>query len=499
MLYQSTRGDATPVQAAEAIKLGIAPDGGLFVPIGLPSLDHDHLQQMENFSYAARAALVIAPFLTEYTLGELEREAQAAYGPDRFDHPAVTPLASLGERTYLLELWHGPTAAFKDLALQLMPRLLTAAIAKTGEQREIVILVATSGDTGKAALEGFRDVPGTRIIVFYPSEGVSLAQKLQMLTQEGGNVAVVGVDGNFDDAQTGVKEIFGDQEFAADLARSNRQFSSANSINWGRLVPQIAYYVAAYVQLVRDGAIQSGERVNVAVPTGNFGNILSAYYAKSMGLPIARLICASNCNNVLTDFINTGVYDRRRTFYPTVSPSMDILISSNLERLLFLLANQDAEQVREWMLSLRQSGRYRLEPQFHRRLQADFWGGFAGEEQTRAAIGRTWHDQNYLLDTHTAVGLHVLEEYRRATDDRTPAILAATASPFKFSAAVMQALTGRPLTGQDELRLLEELAQLTGQRIPSGLRDLDRKPVRHDRRCAPAGMRTQVREILGMS
>ena len=499
MRYLSTRGQAYPVEAATAIKLGIAPDGGLFLPEEIPALSGEDLAQLAALPYAERTARVIAPYLSGYSQDELRRYAKAAYGPDRFDDRAVTPLARLDESTHLLELWHGPTAAFKDLALQLMPRLLTAAMTKTGERGEVVILVATSGDTGKAALEGFRDVPGTRMVVFYPANGVSPAQKLQMVTQEGANVAVVGVEGNFDDAQTGVKEIFADPVFAAELARDDRQLSSANSINWGRLVPQIAYYVGAYTQLVAHKVIGQGEKVNVAVPTGNFGNILAAHYARAMGLPIARLICASNQNRVLADFIRTGVYDRRRTFYPTVSPSMDILISSNLERLLFLLADRDPGRVRAWMDSLRERGHYRVEQPILRSLQAGFWGGFAGEEQTHAAIGRIWRERGYLLDTHTAVGLHVLEEYREATGDKTPAILAATASPFKFSAAVLRAVAGEEaVAGRDELALLQDLVDLTKQRIPNGLRDLAAKPVRHFRRCAPAGMQAQVREILGM-
>ncbi|MGE5549514.1 MAG: threonine synthase [Bacteroidota bacterium] len=499
MLYHSSRGQTPAVPAAMAIKLGIAPDGGLFLPASIPSLTPDDLDRLRGLPYAELAARVVSLFLTDYTLEELRGQAQTAYGPDRFDHPDVTPLIQLDEGTHVLELWHGPTAAFKDLALQLMPHLLTAAMAKTGAHGEIVILVATSGDTGKAALEGFRDVPGTRIIVFYPSEGVSLVQKLQMVTQEGGNTAVVGVDGNFDDAQTGVKQIFADRAIEAELAGHNQHFSSANSINWGRLVPQIAYYVYAYVKLVETGAIGPGDPINVAVPTGNFGNILAAYYAKAMGLPFNRLICASNQNKVLTDFIHTGVYDRRRTFHTTVSPSMDILISSNLERLLFLLAGREPAQVRLWMDSLRQEGRYQVGDEILGQLRAGFWGGFADEDETYTAIGRVWREHGYLLDTHTAVGWHVLEDYRRRTGDPTPAVLASTASPFKFGAAVLRAVAGeKALTGRDELRLVEDLAALTKMPIPAGLRDLGARPVKHERRCAPAGMRAEVRDILGI-
>ncbi|MCL6615226.1 MAG: threonine synthase, partial [Firmicutes bacterium] len=353
MRYLSTRGGTEKVSAAAAIVAGLAPDGGLYVPDEMPRLETTGLVALASLPYPERAARVLHPFLPDYEPEELRRYAEAAYGPDRFDHPAVAPLSLLDERTFVLELWHGPTAAFKDLALQIMPHLLRAAVTKSGSRDEIAILVATSGDTGKAALEGFRDVPGTRIVVFYPAEGVSRVQELQMTTQEGANVHVVAVEGNFDDAQTGVKAIFADPELGMAMAARGLRFSSANSINWGRLVPQIAYYVGAYLEMAARGAIRMGEAINIAVPTGNFGNILAAYYARAMGLPVARLICASNMNNVLTEFIRNGIYDRRRTFYTTISPSMDILISSNLERLLFLLADRDPAQVVRWMAALK--------------------------------------------------------------------------------------------------------------------------------------------------
>ena len=499
MRYVSTRGGAEAVPAAAAILAGLAPDGGLYLPEAMPRLETAEIAALAPLSYPERAARILHPFLPDYGLEELRRYARAAYGPNRFDDPAVTPVVPLDGRTFVLELWHGPTAAFKDLALQIMPHLLRAAVAKTGSRDEIAILVATSGDTGKAALEGFRDVAGTRIVVFYPAEGVSRVQELQMVTQEGGNVHVVAVEGNFDDVQTGVKAIFGDPELKDSMAARGLRFSSANSINWGRLVPQIAYYVGAYLDMAARGAVKWGERINIAVPTGNFGNILAAYYARLLGLPVARLICASNMNNVLTDFIRTGVYDRRRAFYATVSPSMDILVSSNLERLLFLLAGRDPAQVRRWMTELKETGRYMLGPAALRSVQEEFWGGFAGEEETKAAIRRVWQDHGYLLDPHTAVGWHVLEEYRQATGDPTPAVLAATASPFKFPAAVLGAITGTETRAEDELALVHSLAETTGRPVPACLRGLEARPVRHRRRCRPEGMKEEVEKILGLN
>ena len=500
MRYLSTRGQASVETGAEAIKLGLAPDGGLFLPERIPALSATGFMGLSDLTYAQMAARVLEVYLPDYSLAELQAQAEAAYGPDRFDDPEVTPMHRLDAQTHVLELWHGPTAAFKDLALQIMPRLLTAAIAKTGEQGEIVILVATSGDTGKAALEGFRDVPGTRIIVFYPRDGVSRVQELQMTTQEGSNTAVVAVKGNFDDAQTGIKAIFGDHALSTELAARNLRFSSANSINWGRLAPQIAYYIRAYLQLLRQGAVRQGEPVIAAVPTGNFGNILAAYYAKSMGVPFAKLVCASNQNKILTDFIRTGVYDRRRDFHVTSSPSMDILISSNLERLLFLLADMDPEPIRGWMAALEDRGTYTVGGAVLHKLQEIFWAGFADEERTRATIARAYHDGGYLLDTHTAVGLDVLESYRRETGDRTPAILAATASPFKFSGAVLRAVAGgEAVAGGDETSLLRKLADLTGQPIPPGLRRLDAKPIRHTRVCAREEMPREIKALLGLT
>ncbi|NLG83052.1 MAG: threonine synthase [Firmicutes bacterium] len=499
MHYLSTRGKGGEIPSAVAILEGLAPDGGLYVPEEIPRLGAEEFSGLAGFPYPERAARLLSFFLTDYDEEELRRYARAAYGPDRFDNPAVTPLVPLDGRTSVVELWHGPTAAFKDLALQIMPHLLRAAVAKTGSHEEVVILVATSGDTGKAALEGFRDVPGTKIVVFYPAEGVSRVQELQMTTQEGGNVAVVAVEGNFDDAQTGVKAIFADPELKMAMAARGLRFSSANSINWGRLVPQIAYYVTAYLEMAARGAIRAGDPINIAVPTGNFGNILAAYYARALGLPVARLVCASNMNNVLTDFLRTGVYDRRRNFYTTISPSMDILISSNLERLLFLLADRDPGRVTKWMADLKETGRYELDPGALRRLQEVFWGGYADEEETKAAIGRVWRECGYLLAPHTAVGWHVLEEYRRTTGDPPPTVLAATASPFKFPAAVLEAITGEKPHTKNELGLVHALAAATGRPVPVCLRGLETRPIRHNRRCRPEGMKEEVEKILGLN
>ncbi|NLY74025.1 MAG: threonine synthase, partial [Firmicutes bacterium] len=384
MNYLSTRGSVRKVKSAEAIRTGIAPDGGLFTPETIPSLSPNLIQDLVGVDYRELAVKILAMYLTDYAQDDLQRMVAAAYAhPDKFGVPEVTPVVRLAEGRYLLELFHGPTCAFKDIALQLLPYLMTKAGELAGYQNEIVILVATSGDTGKAALEGFRDVPGTRIIVFFPEEGVSQIQKLQMTTQEGNNTWVVGVRGNFDDTQNGVKAIFTDAAIIKDLATKKLAFSSANSINWGRLVPQIVYYFYGYLELCRKGAVKPGGPINIAVPTGNFGNILAAYFAREMGLPIARLICASNSNNVLTDFINSGFYDRNRSFYTTISPSMDILISSNLERLLFYLSGKDPDRGNEWMRELKSKGSYRVDQGTASRIQGLFYGGYADETETR--------------------------------------------------------------------------------------------------------------------
>lgn len=498
VLYQSTRGKAEPVSSAEAIKLGIAPDGGLFVPSLPVTLSPEDWEAMADFDYPELAAAVLQKYLTDFTPEEIGRCVTQAYSQERFSSPAVTPLASLGENQYILELWHGPTAAFKDLALQMLPRLLTTSLVKTGEKDEIVILVATSGDTGTAALEGFHDVPGTRIIVFYPDEGVSEIQKRQMVTQEGGNVHVVAVRGNFDDAQSGVKAIFGDIGFSRILAGSGKKLSSANSINWGRLAPQVVYYISSYLQLVKQKEIGFGDAVNVVVPTGNFGNILAAYYARQMGLPIARLICAANSNNVLTDFIRTGVYDRNRTFYKTISPSMDILISSNLERLLFEMTGRDHVRVAGWMQELAETGSYRVDEDTRNKIKQVFYSDFATDQQTMETIRETYQKHNYLLDTHTAVGKFVYGKYREKTGDNTPTVIASTASPFKFCSSVAEALFPGMTPGQDEFELLRMLAERCSLSVPRGLQGLENRPILHRGKSVPGEMKSVVGETLGV-
>ncbi|MDI6709947.1 MAG: threonine synthase [Bacillota bacterium] len=497
MLYESTRGGQRNATAAQAICQGIASDGGLFVPSSPVRLSLEEIARLAPLPYPRRAAAVLAPYLSDYTPEELDACVAAAYNTERFDTPAIAPLVRTAAGEYYLELWHGPTCAFKDMALQVMPHLLARAVAKTGEKAEIVILVATSGDTGKAALEGFRDVPGTRIIVFYPAQGVSEVQKLQMVTQEGANVGVVAVDGNFDDAQSGVKAIFTDPGVRSLLAAHGLKFSSANSINWGRLVPQIAYYISAYLDLAAGGGVRPGDPVNFVVPTGNFGNILAAFYARRMGLPVNRLVCAANTNNVLTDFIRTGTYDRRRHFARTLSPSMDILISSNLERLLYELTGHDAARVAGWMAALVRDGAYSIDAGTYAQVAGLFWSDFADDTETLATIRATYAESRYVLDTHTAVGRAVYAKYRLATGDETPTIIVSTASPFKFNAAVARAILGEEaVAGRTEFELLEMLSAATGLEIPPGLRGLDRRPVHHTRMVKKDEMRQALLDLL---
>ncbi|MDD3193435.1 MAG: threonine synthase [Oscillospiraceae bacterium] len=495
MQYQSTRDKTQKVSASEAILRGLSAEGGLFVPEQLPRLPEQRLERMVNQDYIQRAQEILGDFLSDFLPAEIESCLKSAYGSGKFSGSSIAPLAKLGEDAYLLELWHGPTCAFKDMALQLLPQLMVASAQKSGDGREIVILVATSGDTGKAALEGFCDVPGIRIIVFYPEEGVSPLQKLQMATQEGENVFVAAIQGNFDDAQTGVKRLFTAPGVIQKLKEQKRAFSSANSINWGRLLPQIVYYVSAYCDLVRDEQIVLGDPINVCVPTGNFGNILAAYYAKQMGLPIQKLICASNQNNVLTDFICTGTYDRNRPFYATTSPSMDILISSNLERLLFHLMEEDDAAVRELMESLKEKGRYTVSPQTLARLQADFDGGFCDEACTAATIKRLFDSYSYLCDTHTAVAVSVYEAYRARTGDDTKTVIASTASPFKFPHAVLSALGGET-AGGDEFQIAERLAELSGCQVPGQLAGLREKTIRFTEVFSKEGMEEALEQAL---
>ncbi len=475
MRYISTRDNTIQYSASQAIAQGLARDGGLLTPFYIPKLPGKSLEDMRDMAYQQRAVYVMKQYLEEFSVKELTDYANAAYGPDRFDSPAVAPVHTVDGNTHCLELWHGPTCAFKDMALQMLPHLLTASLAKTEETKTVCILVATSGDTGKGALEGFKNVPRTKILVFYPKDGVSEVQELQMVTQEGGNVGVSAVVGNFDDAQTGVKKLFSDESLRQELERRGYFFSSANSINWGRVLPQIVYYISAYCDLLRDEKIAPGQTVNVCVPTGNFGNILAAYYAKEMGLPINQLICASNSNNVLTDFLREGVYDRNRQFYNTMSPSMDILISSNLERLLLALT-QDPAEVREYMTQLAETGRYKVSGRIQDRLQKRFKGYFCDDRETQRVIRTMFERHGYLIDTHTAVAFSALEQYRRETGDDTPAIVASTASPFKFCSSVLEALGETGIASG--LDALDQLTAKTGQPAPAPLAGLRDKAVR---------------------
>ena len=495
MYYVSTRDRLGKTTVAGAIAYGLAPDGGLYTPEAIPSLAGSALDTLKAMTYQQRAVYIMNMFLDSYSASELNGFCAKAYGGGKFDDPAVAPVRSLDGSTHVLELWHGPTCAFKDMALQMLPHLLTAALKKEGETKTACILVATSGDTGKGALEGFRDVAGTKILVFYPKDGVSEVQQLQMTTQEGDNVGVCSVVGNFDDAQTGVKAIFSDPALRSELAEKGFFLSSANSINWGRVLPQIVYYVSAYCDLLKTGALEKGDKLNVCVPTGNFGNILAAYYAKQIGVPIGRLICASNRNNVLTDFIETGVYDKNRAFYNTTSPSMDILISSNLERLLHAYTYGDAEQVKRYMEKLSRTGSYQIEESVKKRMDRDFSAGCCDDERAKAAIGKLWREKQYLIDPHTAVAVDVLDQYRARTGDQTPALVVSTASPFKFCPAVMEGLGVK--APEQGLRGIDQLSQLTGIAPPAPLAGLAGKKVRFTGVTEKENMVDKVREMLG--
>ncbi|MCD8146158.1 MAG: threonine synthase [Clostridiales bacterium] len=494
MYYVSTRNKTLQYTPAEAIAQGLSREGGLFVPQVIPRLPGSALMMLKDMSYQQRAVYVMGMYLEHFTSFELSHAAAAAYGPDKFDTKAVAPVRKVDDSTYCLELWHGPTCAFKDMALQMLPHLLSLSLKKNNEKKTACILVATSGDTGKAALEGFKDVDQTKILVFYPRNGVSEIQQLQMATQEGDNVGVSAVIGNFDDAQTGVKTLFSDEALREELAQRGYFLSSANSINWGRVLPQIVYYISAYCDLLREEAIQPGEAINICVPTGNFGNILAAFYAKQMGLPVNKLICASNSNNVLTDFINTGVYDRNRQFYNTVSPSMDILISSNLERLLYLLSEEDDQLVASYMDELSREGRYQVSDSIFQKLQREFAAGYADETATKAAIAAMKRGEDYLIDTHTAVAFKVLADYRKETEDETVTVVASTASPFKFGNAVLDALGVRHLrTGT---ALLDQLAEVTGEPAPAPLATLRDKEVRFTSYTDKSEMKSVVNDFL---
>lgn len=494
MYYVSTRNKGDRRTASEAIEKGLAADGGLMTPEVLPKLSHNALDTMRDMSYQQRAVYVMNAYLDDFTSSELTAFAAKAYGGGKFDVKEVAPVRQVDSNTYCLELWHGPTCAFKDMALQMLPHLLTASLKKNQETKTVCILVATSGDTGKAALEGFRDVDKTRILVFYPKDGVSAIQELQMNTQEGENVGVCSVVGNFDDAQTGVKKLFSDAALREQLENMGFFLSSANSINWGRVLPQIVYYISAYCDLMREEKLQKGDPVNVCVPTGNFGNILAAYYAKEMGVPIKKLICASNSNNVLTDFLKTGIYDRNRTFYNTMSPSMDILISSNLERMLFALSGHDDAQVREYMAQLNETGRYEVSKSIKDQLSKLFASGYCDDAQTQKVIGAMWKEHHYLIDPHTAVAFDVLDQYRKESGDTTPAIVVSTASPFKFCDNVLGALGASSVV--EGTGALDQLSELTGISAPAPLAGLKEKRVRFHQSVTKEQMKEQVLEML---
>ena len=492
MSFFSTRGGAA-VTASQAILYGLAPDGGLYVPAMFPQISTRKLDELTRMDYCQRASTILRTYLEDFSIPEIDAALAAAYDEKKFDDPAIAPVKKLDGETYVLELFHGPTLAFKDMALQLLPHLTTLSARKNGEQREVSILVATSGDTGKAALEGFKDVPGTSCTVFYPTDGVSDVQKLQMTTTGGSNTHVSAINGNFDDAQTGVKNLFSSAEFAEAVNQKGKVLSSANSINFGRLVPQIVYYFSAYADLLNEGAIVMGDPVNFVVPTGNFGNILAAYYARSMGLPVGKLICASNRNNVLTDFFRSGIYDTRRQFFKTTSPSMDILISSNLERLLFECADRDGELIATWMRQLKESHSYCIGEQRQEWMNSVFDAGYCDDQQCAAEIRTRFEQDRYLMDTHTAVASHVLREYREKTGDLTPAVIVSTASPYKFAADVLSAVEGKEaVEGLDAFECSEMLERVTGVRVPQQVKALRSLPVRHKAKCEPDTMAEAV-------
>ena len=493
VLYKSTRGNGETVTASRAILKGLSDDGGLFVPTSIPALDVP-MEKLAAMSYQEVAYEVMSRFLTDFTEDELKNCIANAYDA-KFDTEEIAPLTK-ADGVYYLELFHGATIAFKDMALSILPHLMTTAAKKNGVKNEIVILTATSGDTGKAAMAGFADVPGTRIIVFYPKNGVSPIQEKQMVTQKGKNTHVVAIHGNFDDAQTGVKKMFNDKELGKELADKGFQFSSANSINIGRLVPQVVYYVYAYANLVKNGEIADGEKINVTVPTGNFGNILAAFYAKQMGLPIAKLICASNENKVLFDFFRTGVYDRNRDFILTTSPSMDILISSNLERLIYQTAGRDAEKNNEFMKELNTNGVYTITDDMKEQMK-DFYGNYATEEETAQTIKEVYNKADYIIDTHTAVAASVYKKYEKETGDTTKTVIASTASPYKFTRSVMNAIDSS-YDSKTDFELIDELEKLSGVKVPQAIEDIRSAAVLHDTVCETEDMCKEVKKILNI-
>lgn len=493
LFYRSTRSNGEKVTASQAILQGLAQDGGLFVPESVPVLDKS-LEELAQMSYRETAYEVMKLFLTDFTEEELKDCIRKAYD-SKFDTEELAPLAAV-DGAYYLELFHGATIAFKDMALSILPHLLTTSAKKNNVRNDIVILTATSGDTGKAALAGFADVKGTKIIVFYPKNGVSPIQEKQMVTQKGDNTFVVAITGNFDDAQTGVKQLFGDKELEKEMDAAGYQFSSANSINIGRLVPQVVYYVYAYAQLLKRGEITQGEKMNVVVPTGNFGNILAAYFAKNMGVPIAKLICASNENKVLYDFFETGVYDRNREFVLTSSPSMDILISSNLERLIYLTAGRDADKNAAFMKALSEEGRYEITADM-RAAMTDFYGNYASEQETADTIRTVYEKTGYVMDTHTAVAAAVFNKYKAATGDNAKTVVVSTASPFKFTRSVMNAIDAK-YDAMGDFELVDELSALAKAAVPNAINEIRTAPVLHDTVCDKEEMKTVVKKFLGI-
>ena len=493
VLYKSTRGKGETVTASMAILKGLSEDGGLFVPTEIPKLDVP-AEKLAQMTYQETAYEVMSRFLTDFTEEELKNCIANAYD-EKFDTSEIAPLHE-ADGAYYLELFHGATIAFKDMALSILPHLMTTAAKKNAVKNEIVILTATSGDTGKAALAGFADVPGTRIIVFYPKHGVSPIQEKQMVTQKGDNTYVVGITGNFDDAQTAVKKMFNDRELAAELDAAGFQFSSANSINIGRLVPQIVYYVYAYSRLVGQGKVKAGDKINVVVPTGNFGNILAAYYAKQMGLPINKLVCASNENKVLFDFFRTGTYDRKRDFILTTSPSMDILISSNLERLIYRLTGEDTQKCAELMQSLSEGGEYTITDEMKAELD-DFYGNYATEEETAKVIKDTYEKTGYVMDTHTAVAASTYKKYVAETNDDAVTVIASTASPFKFARSVMDAINPE-YDKLDDFELIDELSKIANVKIPNAIEEIRNAEVRHNNLVEVDGMEAIVKKFLNI-
>ena len=492
LMYSSTRNGDKKFTASQAILKGLADDGGLFVPESIPALDVT-LDELAKMSYQETAYAVMKQFLTDFTEEELKNCINKAYD-SKFDTEEIAPLVQ-ADGAYYLELFHGPTIAFKDMALSILPHLLITSARKNNVKNDIVILTATSGDTGKAALAGFADVEGTKIIVFYPKHGVSPIQEKQMVTQKGANTFVVGINGNFDQAQTGVKQMFNDKAMAEEMDKEGYQFSSANSINIGRLVPQIVYYVYAYSRLYAHGAIAKDEKINVVVPTGNFGNILAAFYAKNMGLPIGKLICASNENKVLYDFFSTGTYDKNREFMLTSSPSMDILISSNLERLIYRIAGNDAKKNAEFMKDLTTAGKYEITDEMRAQL-ADFYGNYTSEEETASVIKKLFEDTGYIIDTHTAVAAGVYEKYKKDTKDvDTKTVIASTASPFKFTRSVMDAIDHK-YDSMTDFELVDELSKLGNVKVPQAIEEIRSAEVLHDTVCDVDEMPDVVRRFL---